>query len=60
LGASLIVVEGAFVRDYRRLGLSTVGTVEYSVGGECVGGRGSLMTGWERIGGEGEEGGKSG
>jgi hypothetical protein len=26
------------------------------VGGECVGGRGSVVTGWGRIGGEGEDG----
>jgi hypothetical protein len=30
------------------------------VGGECVGGRGSVMTGWGRIGGGGEDRGKTG
>jgi hypothetical protein len=43
-----LVVEGACVRDFRWLGLCTVGTLGYSVGGECVGGRGSLVTGWRR------------
>jgi hypothetical protein len=44
-GCISIVVEGAFVRDYRGLGLCTVGIVGYSVGGEYVGGRGSVVTG---------------
>jgi hypothetical protein len=33
----------------------TVGTIGWSVGGECVGGRGSVVTDWGRIG-EGEDG----
>jgi hypothetical protein len=34
--------------------------VGYSAGGESVGGRGSVGTGWERIRGEGEDGINSG
>jgi hypothetical protein len=30
------------------------------VGGECVGGKGSVVTSWGRIRGGGEDGGKSG
>jgi hypothetical protein len=33
------------------LGLSKVGTVGQSAGGECVRGKGSVETGWGRIGG---------
>jgi hypothetical protein len=40
-------------------GLCTVGTVGYSAGGECVGGMGSVLTGWGKIR-EGSEMGKSG
>jgi hypothetical protein len=36
---SVVVVKGACVRDCRGLGLYTVGTA----GGECVGGRGSIV-----------------
>jgi hypothetical protein len=32
------------------LGLCKVGTVGWSAGGECVGRRGSLVTGWRRMG----------
>jgi hypothetical protein len=35
-------------------GLCKVGIVVWSVGDECAGGRGSLVTGWGRMGGEGE------
>jgi hypothetical protein len=37
-------------------GVYTVGTEGYSVGGECVGGCGSVVTGWEIVGGGGEDG----
>jgi hypothetical protein len=33
--------------------LSVVGTADYSAGDDCVGARGSVVTGW-RIGGGGE------
>jgi hypothetical protein len=49
-----VVVEGAYVRDCRVLGFCKVGIVGWSVGDECVGGKGSLVTGWGRMGGEGE------
>jgi hypothetical protein len=42
------VVEGACVRDCRGLGLCKVDIVGWSAGGECVGVRGSLVTGWGR------------
>jgi hypothetical protein len=32
------------------LGLYKVGTVGWSAGGECVRGKGSLVTGWRRMG----------
>jgi hypothetical protein len=51
---SVVVVEGACVRDCRGLGLCIVGIVGWSAGDECVGRRGSLETGWGRIGREGE------
>jgi hypothetical protein len=35
-------------------GLCKVDIVGWSAGDECVGGRGSLVTGWGRMGGEGE------
>jgi hypothetical protein len=41
-------------------GLCTVGTVGYLVGGECVSGRTSVLTGGGRIAGGGEDRGKSG
>jgi hypothetical protein len=57
---SVVVVEGACVQDCRGLGLCTVGTVGQSAGGEFVGGRVSVVTGWEKIGGGGEDRGQSG
>jgi hypothetical protein len=36
------------------LGLCKVGIVGWSADGECVGGIGSVVTGWGRMGGEGE------
>jgi hypothetical protein len=36
------------------LGFCKVGTVAWSAGGECVGVRGSVVTGWGRTGGGGE------
>jgi hypothetical protein len=35
--------------------LCTVGTADYSVGSEYIGGRGSVVTGWRRIGGGNED-----
>jgi hypothetical protein len=55
---SVVVVEGACVRDYKGVGLCIVGTVGKSTGGECVRGRGSVVTGWGRIGGRGEDRGR--
>jgi hypothetical protein len=57
---SVVVVEGTCVRYCRGLGLHIVGTVGYSVGGECVGGRGSGVTDWGMIRDGGEDEGKSG
>jgi hypothetical protein len=42
---SVVVVEGDCVRDFRGLGLCIVVTEGLSVGGECVGRRGSVVTG---------------
>jgi hypothetical protein len=42
------------------LGLCKVGTVVWSAGGEWVGGRGSVVTGWGRIGGKVKAGEESG
>jgi hypothetical protein len=53
-----VVVKDACVRDCRGLGLYTVGIVGYSVGGECVGGRASMVTGCGRIGGRSEDKGR--
>jgi hypothetical protein len=36
----------------QRVELYKVGIVGWSTGGECVGGQGSLVTGWGRMGGE--------
>jgi hypothetical protein len=55
---SVVVEEGVYVRDCRVWGLCKVGIVGWSAGGECKGGRGSLVTGWERMEGEGEGWGK--
>jgi hypothetical protein len=40
--------------DFSRLGVFMVGIVNYSTGGECAGGSGSVLTCWGRIGGGGE------
>jgi hypothetical protein len=42
---SVVVEVGVFVRDCRGLGLCKVGIVGCSVGDECEGRRGSLVTG---------------
>jgi hypothetical protein len=42
------------------VGLCKVGIVGWSAGDECEGGRGSLVTGWGRIGGKVRAGGESG
>jgi hypothetical protein len=42
---SVVVEEGVCVRDCRGLGLCKVGIVDSSVGDECLGGMGSLVTG---------------
>jgi hypothetical protein len=42
---SVVVEEDVCVRDYRDLGLCKVGIARWSVGDECEGGRGNLMTG---------------
>jgi hypothetical protein len=57
---SVVVVEVACIRDCRCLGLCKVSIVCWSVGDECVGGRGSPVTGSGRMGGEGELGEESG
>jgi hypothetical protein len=51
---------GCFVRDCRGLGLCTVGTVDWLAAGECVGGRGSVVTGWGRMKGRDEDRGNNG
>jgi hypothetical protein len=51
---SVVVEEGACVRDCRVWGLCKVGIVGWSVGDEYEGGSGSLVTDWRRMGGEGE------
>jgi hypothetical protein len=51
---SVVVVEGACVRNCRSLGLFKVGIVGWLASDECVGERGSLVTGWGRMGAEGE------
>jgi hypothetical protein len=53
-----IVKEGVCVKDYRGLGLCKVGIVGWSVGDECEGGRGSLVTDWGRVEGDGDNWGK--
>jgi hypothetical protein len=55
---SVVVVEGVCVRDCRGSGLYTVG-IGQSAGGECVGGRGTVLIGWRHVGRETEDGGKS-
>jgi hypothetical protein len=43
--SSAVVVECACVKDCRGLGVCMVGTVSYSAGGKCAGGRVNMMTG---------------
>jgi hypothetical protein len=57
---SVFVIKGACVRDCRGLEFCKVGIIDWSLGDECVGGRGSLVTGWGRMGEEGEGRGKRG
>jgi hypothetical protein len=57
-GCISVVVYGVFDQDCRGLGLCKVDIVGWSVSDECVGGRGSLVTDWERMSGEGEGWGK--
>jgi hypothetical protein len=57
---SIVVVEGSCVRDCRGLGLNAVGTAGQSAGGECIVGKGSVVTGWGKTGGGDEDRGKSG
>jgi hypothetical protein len=52
---SVVVVKGACVRDCRGLGLCTLGPSRLVSHGECVGGRGCVVTGWGRIGGIGKD-----
>jgi hypothetical protein len=42
---SVVIAEGVCVRDCRCLGLCKVGIIGCSVGDECEGRRGSLVTG---------------
>jgi hypothetical protein len=51
---SVVVGESGCVKDCKGLGLCKVGIVVCSVGDECEGGRGSLVTGLGRMGGKGE------
>jgi hypothetical protein len=44
--------------DFRGLGLCTVSIVGQSADVECVGGRGSMVTCWGKVGGGGEDRGK--
>jgi hypothetical protein len=55
---SVAVVEGFLVREFRVLGLCTVGTVNYSACGKYVRERGSVLTDWGRVRGRVEEMGK--
>jgi hypothetical protein len=55
-----VAVEGACVRDCRGLGLCAVGRVGSSAGGECVRGKGNVVTVCWRMGGGGEDRGNSG
>jgi hypothetical protein len=48
------VVEDDCVRDCRVLWICKIGIVVLSVGNECEGGRGRLVTGWGRIEREGK------
>jgi hypothetical protein len=49
---SVVIVYGACVRNCNGLGLCKVGIAGWSAGGECVVGRGSLVTGWGAWGGK--------
>jgi hypothetical protein len=42
---SVVVVEGACVRDCKELGLCKFGILGWSVRDECIGGRSSLVAG---------------
>jgi hypothetical protein len=53
-GCISVVVEGAFVRNCRGMGLCKVGVVGWSVGDDYVGVTGTLVTGWRGVGREGE------
>jgi hypothetical protein len=55
---SVVVVEVLVSGIVGGCGLCKVGIVGWSAGDECVGGRGSLMTGWGRMGREGESRGR--
>jgi hypothetical protein len=55
LGVFLLCSGGYLCQGLQGAGLYTVGTVGYSAGGECVGERGSVMTGWGRIKRRGED-----
>jgi hypothetical protein len=48
-GCISVVVEHAYVRDCRGLGLYKVGIAGLSADNECVGRKGSLVTGWGRM-----------
>jgi hypothetical protein len=50
--ASAVVLEGTCVRNYRGFGVCMAGTVGYSAGYKCGGGKRSVMIGWGRQGGE--------
>jgi hypothetical protein len=39
-------VDSACVKDFRELGVCTVGTAGYSAGSECVGRKASVVIGW--------------
>jgi hypothetical protein len=51
-------VYGVYIRDCRMLELCKVGTVGQSAGGECIRGRGIVVTGWGMMGEGGEGTGK--
>jgi hypothetical protein len=57
-GCISLVVESACVKDCRGLGLCTIDTVGYLMGGEYIDERGSVVTGWGRLGRRGEDGGE--
>jgi hypothetical protein len=57
---STVVMEGTYVSDCRGYRECMVCMVIESIGGECVGGRGNVGTGWGMIGGEGKYSEKSG